>query len=221
MRDQNDQEVGLQEGPEEGDGEYHCTVAVKVIKDPVPKKDAETGKCSWLLPLTDVEIRGVQLSDPCLSAVIKCKELSVERPPWEAISMESKQFKSYWAQWSMLAVRDGVLFRKWKSERGDEIIWKLVLPGLLRTEVLRQLHDSPVTGHLGYKETIERVKARFYWSGLQKDVESCIWCARCDVCASRKKPCKKTPRASMKNYNVGAPKERIVIDVMGPLPVTD
>ena len=84
--------------------------------------------------------------------------------------MESQQFESYWAKWSMLAVRDGVLFRKWESE----IIWKLVLPGRLRAQVLRQLHDSPVAGHLGCKKTIERVKARFYWCGLRKDVES--WC---------------------------------------------
>ena len=112
-----------------------------------------------------------------------------------------------------LVVRDGVLFRKWESERGDEIIWKLVLPDSLKTEVLKQLHDSPEAEHLGFKNTTKRVKARFYWCGLRKDVES--WCVRCDFCASRKKP-SKTPRAPMKTYNVGASIERIAIDVMGP-----
>ena len=118
----------------------------------------------------------------------------------------------------MLAVRDGVLFRKWESERGDEISWRLVLPDRLRADVLKQLHDSPAAGHLGIKKTTERVKARFYWCGLRRDVE--LWCVRCDVCASRKKP-SKTPRAPMKTYNVGAPMERIAIDVMGPLPASD
>lgn len=51
--------------------------------------------------------------------------------------MESKQFKSYWVQWFMLVVRDGVLFRKWKFERGDEIIWKFVFFGFLWIEVFR------------------------------------------------------------------------------------
>ena len=56
----------------------------------------------------------------------RLKEQSEERPLWETVSTESPTFKCYWAQWSMLAVRDGVLFRKWESERGDEITWKLV-----------------------------------------------------------------------------------------------
>ena len=118
-------------------------------------------------------------------------------------------FKRYWAQWSLLEVRDNVLFRKWESDRGDEIVWKLVLPDSLKTEVLKQLHDSPAAGHLGFRKTTKRVKARFYWCGLQRDVKS--WCVRCDLCASRKKP-SKTPRAPM---------ERIAIDVMGPLTETD
>ena len=109
----------------------------------------------------------------------------------------------------MLAVRDGVLFRKWESERGDDISWKLVLPDSLRTDC---------SGTPWLQENDERVKAHFYWCGLRKDVES--WCVRCDVCSSRKKP-SKTPRAPMKTYNVGAPMERIAIDVMGPLPTTD
>ena len=71
MRDQPDQEGGVQEGPEEGDEEYRCSTAVKVNEDPVAEKDAETGRSSWLLALTDVQIREAQLSDPCLSAVIK------------------------------------------------------------------------------------------------------------------------------------------------------
>ena len=201
------------------DEEYRCATAMKTAEHLVSKgQDGSTGASSWLATLSNTEIREAQLRDPCLGTVIRLKEQSAERPPWETISSESPTFKCYWGQWSMLAVRDGVLFRKWESERGDDISWKLVLPDSLRTDVLKQLHDSPAAGHLGFKKTTERVKARFYWCGLRKDVES--WCVRCDVCASRKKP-SKTPRAPMKTYNVGAPMERIAIDVMGPLPTTD
>ena len=167
----------------------------------------------WLPQLPNAEMREAQPQDKCLGAIIKLKEENAERPSWEMISMESPIFKSYWAQWSMLAVRGGILFRKWESERGDEITWKLVLPDSLKKEVLRELHNITAAGHLGFKKTTERVRTRFYWYGLRKDVES--WCVQCDVCASRKKP-NKTPRAPMKTYNVGAPMERIAIDVMGP-----
>ena len=41
----------------------------------------------------------------------------------------------------------------------------------------------------------------------------------CDLCASRKGPAQKQ-RGPMKQYNVGAPMERIAIDVLGPLPLS-
>ena len=125
---------------------------------------------TWLPALTNTDLRKAQLEDPCLDSIIRLKEKNKERPPWERVSLESPTFKRYWAQWSMLVMKDGVLYRNWESERGDEITWKLVLPESLRHEVLKQLHDGPTAGHLGVKKTMERVKARFYWCGLHKDV---------------------------------------------------
>jgi len=217
--EKKDRVEGDGEGKEVEDEEYRCATTTKTKESGVPKKqDDGTSVSSWLLALSNEEIREAQLRDPCLGAVIRLKEQGPERPAWETISMEGPTFKKYGAQWSLLVVRDGVLFRKWESDRGDEVVWKLVLPDSLKTEVLKQLHDSRATGHLGFRKTTERVKARFYSCGLRRDVES--WCVRCDLCASRKKP-SKTPRAPMKSYNVGAPMERIAIDVMGPLPATD
>ncbi|KAJ7387895.1 hypothetical protein OS493_001245 [Desmophyllum pertusum] len=50
--------------------------------------------------------RNAQHQDPCLGSIIKLNE----RPLWEKVSMESPTFKSYWAQWTMLALKDGVLY---------------------------------------------------------------------------------------------------------------
>ncbi|CAC5404130.1 unnamed protein product [Mytilus coruscus] len=54
-----------------------------------------------------------------------------------------------------------------------------------------------------------------YHSGYRKDVEQ--WCKCCNICTSRKPPSKK-PKAPLQQYNVGAPFERIGIDILGPLP---
>ena len=73
-------------------------------------------------------------------------------------------------------------------------------------------------GHLGVNKTLERVKERFYWPGCTKDVKD--WCRACDLCASRERPtC--TPRAPLRTYSVGAPLERVVLDILGPLPDLD
>ena len=51
-----------------------------------------------------------------------------------------------------------------------------------------------------------------------KDVKH--WCRACDLCASRERPTR-TPRAPLKTYNVGAPLERVALDILGPLPDSD
>ena len=55
------------------------------------------------------------------SGLSSSKKQSAEWPTRETISMECPKFKSYWAQWSMLVIRDGLLFRKWESERRDHL----------------------------------------------------------------------------------------------------
>ena len=57
-----------------------------------------------------------------------------------------------------------------------------------------------------------------FWPGCTKDVKD--WCQACDLCASRETPtC--TPRAPLRTYNVGAPLERVALDILGPLPDLD
>ncbi|VDI79030.1 Hypothetical predicted protein [Mytilus galloprovincialis] len=73
-------------------------------------------------------------------------------------------------------------------------------------------------GHLGVKKTLSKVRQRYFWFGVRKFVER--WCHKCDVCASRKSPVCKA-KAPMRQYNVGAPLERVAMDIMGPLPTSE
>ena len=73
-------------------------------------------------------------------------------------------------------------------------------------------------GHLSVNKTLERVKDRFYWPGCTKNVND--WCQECDLCASRERPTR-TPRAPLRTYKVGAPLERVALDILRPLPDSD
>ena len=64
-------------------------------------------------------------------------------------------------------------------------------------------------------DSVSRVRERFYWSGHHKDVIE--WCKSCIVCVKKGKP-QLRQRAPMKIYNVGAPLERIALDMLGPFP---
>ena len=94
-------------------------------------------------------------------------------------------------------------------------IYQLIVPSTLRSKVLHQLHNQACSGHLGIRKTIGRLRRRFYWVGYKNDVK--VWCATCLECQKRKSPNKKFV-APMKQYIVGAPFERVALDIMGPLP---
>ncbi|KAK3740430.1 hypothetical protein QZH41_004597 [Actinostola sp. cb2023] len=79
-------------------------------------------------------------------------------------------------------------------------------------------YDAKTVGYLGVSKSLGRVRQRFYWHRCSQTVKD--WCRRCDLCAARKKP-QRTPHAGMRNYNVGAPMERVALDVLGPLAESD
>lgn len=82
---------------------------------------------------------------------------------------------------------------------------------------MNELNSFRTSGHLGMNKTLERVKSRFYWFNMRKDVQNMY--KVCDVCAARKRPVKHY-QGPMKKYVVGVPIERITIDIMGQLPET-
>ena len=162
-------------------------------------------------------LRDVQGQDPELAQVLQWK-MEGRRPSWQEVAPLSPKVKSLWSQWERLELQEGVLYRRWESLNGKEISLQLVLPAVLRKKVFAECHDSKVTGHMGRKRTIERIRRRCYWPQLQIDVE--LWCKLCRVCESRKNPSRR-PRAPLQVYNVGAPMERVAMDIMGPLPQSD
>ena len=139
------------------------------------------------------------------------------KPSWTEVSKYGTEVKYYWNRIDSLEIKENILCRKWESEDGQTITWQIVIPDKLKASVLQQLHDSVTGKHLGVKKTLSKVRHRYLWYGVRKYVE--YWCKKCDICDSRKSSPVK-PKAPMRQYNVGAPLERIAIDVMSPLPTS-
>ena len=81
-----------------------------------------------------------------------------------------------------------------------------------------QLHNDPVGGHLEIRNTTEKVRERFYWVAVGKDVEHL--CRQCTECTSRKAPAVRA-RALMISSKVGNPFGRVAVDILGQLPITE
>ncbi|UYV82442.1 K02A2.6-like, partial [Cordylochernes scorpioides] len=162
-------------------------------------------------------LRKAQREDRDILPMINWKE-SDEKPSWEDVAPYSPKTKSLWSLWNSLTLRDGVLYRKWESEDGKHESWKLVLPRSHVPLALQEMHSSPTGGHFGIRKTLAKARERFCWPESRADVEK--WCRNCTQCSARKGPTTRS-KGKLKIYNVGAPFERIAIDVAGPFPKSD
>lgn len=160
-----------------------------------------------------------QRVDHDLAPIVRWLRASRERPRWEEVSAESPATKCLVDQWEALRLDEcGVLVKRWEVLGGvGRDAWVVVVPRAKRAEVLRELHAGVTSGHLGEKKTLKRLRQRFYWVGMRNDVSE--WCRACDVCSAKKGPVRRN-RAPLQLYSVGAPMERVAVDIAGPLPVT-
>jgi hypothetical protein len=131
-----------------------------------------------------------------------------QRQEWKDIADRSPTYKRYCAQWKSLVVRDGVLERLWQSADGRIKTAQVVIPRSKVKEVRTEMHGGPSGGHFGISKTLDKVRQRYYWLHSRDDVES--WCQQLAE-ASRTRTL-----GLMHQYNVGAPFERIAMDISGP-----
>jgi transposase InsO family protein len=92
----------------------------------------------------------------------------------------------------------------------------VVLPPALRHAACRMAHSDPLTGaHGGFERTYRRLLERYWWRGMQKEVQ--VFCAECGPCQTRKSykhsvaPLGGIPPPA-------APWEFCAMDLVGPLP---
>lgn len=94
-----------------------------------------------------------------------------------------KLFKARRTRADPIQVKNGLLWFK-----GD----RLYVPDDLdlQTRILQECHDTPTGGHLGKDKTLEQVKRRFYWPGMDQTIVAYV--TSCDSC-QRNKPSQQSP----------------------------
>ena len=82
-------------------------------------------------------------------------------------------------------IENDILF-KLRKARNRRIFKQLVVPAVLRLDVLKLCHDNYTGSHLGETKTYIKLNNRFYWPNSFKDTLHHV--KSCPVCASRKDP---------------------------------
>lgn len=95
---------------------------------------------------------------------------------------------------------------------------RLVLPNdaVLRTRIMQECHDTPLGGHLGKDKTIEQIKRRVYWSGMDADITKYV--TSCDSC-QRNKPSQQAKMGQLMSLPIPSyPWQQVSMDLIVALP---
>ncbi|GMF34546.1 unnamed protein product [Phytophthora fragariaefolia] len=139
----------------------------------------------------------------------------------ESSSLGYKSAREAWKMADRFVLSDdGLLYflgenRRWGKDRMNETVLRLVVPTTMVQEVLQSCHDSLEGGHQGIVRTFHRVKADYYWIGLNADVERHV--RSCPDCSSSKS------RPQLRGYSPGnilaeRPLQIVSMDFVIPLP---
>ncbi|MHB1799647.1 MAG: RNase H-like domain-containing protein, partial [Vulcanimicrobiaceae bacterium] len=115
---------------------------------------------------------------------------------------------------------DGLLYRTIPTLKMVKRRWgglRIVIPEKFQKKILRDSHNSVMTGHMGIRRTFERIAEKYYWKGMLQDVKMFI--EECLDCAMRKGVMNKKS-GEMGTIEAKMPLDIISADVLGPLPQT-
>jgi hypothetical protein len=115
------------------------------------------------------ETKDMQQSDPWLAELYK-KLMDKDLNPKDV-----KRISRY-------SVKVGIIYFQGPHDRVE----LLAIPEGLRELVLAENHDYPLAGHLGFAKTYGRIRQRYYWPTMQKDILE--YCVTCQDCQGRKHP---------------------------------
>lgn len=197
--------------------EYDMTVVYKsgrqhldadcLSRSPIESPSADADECAGFLGIVDAAaISQQQQADRELNTLIEF----LEGRATKVSRLFSRSLPSF-------CLRDGVLYRKNFSPTGKSHL--LVVPEVLRREILQACHDEATSGHLGYTRTLARIKQNYYWPRLAEEVKHYV--RTCLECQRRKAPPTK-PAGLLHPVPVPeTPFAQIGIDLLGPFPLSD
>ena len=115
------------------------------------------------------ELHQAQLEDPNIGKVLQAKQGNC-RPSMEQAKSRSLEYRRPLQQWEQLSVMDGVLMRLYTQPRENQGWTQLVVPEKFRLDILKELHEGMIGGHMGQEKTVSKLKEQFYWPGHYNDV---------------------------------------------------
>ena len=117
---------------------------------------------------------------------------------------------------------DGILYhlgaRPGKGKRADRTYLQLAVPQDLVITILKQYHDDPLAGHPGISKTLELIRDRYFWEGMNTGVADYV--KGCMLCNQVKNHPAKS-KAPLGIYEKTGLFQVLSVDIYGPFVRSD
>ena len=155
------------------------------------------------------EVRRNQLADPLIAEAIRTIEAN-KKPPSKTNRRDARAMIHEWKTFKMI---NGILHRL--SSEDGETRNQYVVPTEEQAKILHQAHSAATSGHFGIAKTMAKLRTRFYWPLMKKDVQEFI--KTCAVCQQVKTPGGK-PIAPLVPIKIQRPFQIVTSDFLGDFP---
>lgn len=179
-------------------------MAVEMFSVHVNELEALVEPCSTALPvLSKGELRELQQQDSLLKSVWKYFQMG--RKPTRT-EQDSLELQIVIRQWKYLQEHDGLLYRVIRNPRTGCALRQLLLPSVLKSQILEELHNK--LGHQGSERTEELIRERCYWPRMHQEIRQYV--SKCERCAVAKAPA--PVRVPMRHLSATRPLELVAMD---------
>ncbi|CAK9814888.1 Retrovirus-related Pol polyprotein from transposon 412 [Anthophora quadrimaculata] len=86
-------------------------------------------------------------------------------------------------------------------------------------KILQENHDDKLAGHYGFNKTYNKIKEHYYWPTIKMDIRKYI--RSCHSCQINKTNFKPTKQRMEITSTPDFPFDKLAIDIVGPLPLTE
>ena len=156
-------------------------------------------------------LRQQQLSDP----IIQQLHTALSQTPHAHVLPQGSRWRKpplsrYRQLWPQLLLNDGIVCRQYAPIPQLPSVTVPLIPVSQQLTLLKQYHDVPSAGHLGFEKTANKLRQVGYWVGMLQDIDK--YCQECTVCQRTKPP---TPtKAPLTSVPIGRPWEMIAVDIL-------
>lgn len=85
--------------------------------------------------------------------------------------------------------------------------------------ILKENHSNPISGHTGFHKTYNKIKQHYKWKNMKQNIKSFI--KNCESCQKNKLVRTKNKKPMEITTTSSKPFERISLDIVGPLPLSE